>query len=157
MDTWIIVISSAVTAIATVCYVILTWQMIYQMKKNNKLLDEPLVYVYVQDKNWTEFYLKIENIGRGVAYNISFDFEPDFEYIWHEAPMSEMPLFKYTKNLKPGEFNETMLECTGFFENPKMPKCFNIKVSYEDRYGNKFANNWFITSEMYKKRLHVKS
>ncbi len=151
----LITFSSVVTAFATVCYTLLTFLMINQMKKSNRLLDEPLVYVYVQDKNWTEFYLKIENIGRGVAYNISFDFDQDFEYIWHEIPISEMPLFKFTKNLKPRETNETMLECEGFFENPKMPKNFNITVNYEDRYGNKFTNIWFITSEMYKKRLHV--
>lgn len=152
---WILVLTTIITTVATVIYAILSYKMLKQMDKNNKLSQEPLVYVYVEDENWDDFYIKIENVGRGIAYNISFSFEPDFNYPKYNYLISEHPIFRHTKQLKPSQNNRTYLEGNTYFNNPEMPKVFFVNVTYEDIYKQKFEQKWELSTDMYRNRLHV--
>ena len=77
------VIFSAVVAIATIVYAILTWRLVSETRKMREAQTEPKISATIQPREeWINFIdMVIQNIGLGPAYNIKFEINPDFEYI----------------------------------------------------------------------------
>jgi hypothetical protein len=77
----ITVVFSAVVAIATVVYAILTWKLVSETIKMREAQTEPKISATIQADeryiNWIN--LIIQNIGQGPAYNVKFELNPDFE------------------------------------------------------------------------------
>ncbi len=76
------VMFSALVAIATIVYAILTWKLVSETRKMRETQTEPKVSVTIQPREeWINFIdMVIQNIGLGPAYNIKFEVSPDFEY-----------------------------------------------------------------------------
>jgi len=77
------VIFSALVAIATIVYAILTWKLVSETRKMREAQTEPKVSVTIQPREeWINFIdMVIQNIGLGPAYNIKFEINSDFEYM----------------------------------------------------------------------------
>lgn len=75
------VIFSALVAIATLVYAILTWRLVSETRKMREAQTEPNISVTIQPREeWMNFVdLIIQNIGLGPAYNIKFEINPDFK------------------------------------------------------------------------------
>jgi len=77
------ILFSAVVAIATVIYAILTWKLVEETRKIRKIQTEPKISIDIQPKEDSIHFIDmiIQNIGLGPAYNIKFTINPDFENI----------------------------------------------------------------------------
>jgi hypothetical protein len=76
------IIFSAVVAIATMVYAILTWRLVSETRKMREVQTEPKISITIQPREaWINFIdMVIQNIGLGTAYNIKFKVNTDFEY-----------------------------------------------------------------------------
>jgi hypothetical protein len=140
------VIFSAVVAIATVVYAILTWRLTLETRKMREAQTEPKVSVIIQPKKeWIGLIdLLIQNIGLGPAYNIKFEVNPDFEYEKGKF-LSELGLIKNgLKYLAPSQKLQFFL--TSMRENlkEKIKNSFEIKVVYQNSIGKTYEDTYLI-------------
>ncbi len=140
------VIFSAVVAIATVVYAILTWRLTSETRKMREAQTEPRVSATIQPREeWINFIdMVIQNIGLGPAYNIKLEANPDFEYAKGEF-LSELGFMKnglryLAPNQKLQFFLTSMIE--DFDKKVKTP--FTIKVSYKNKFGKKYSEDLVI-------------
>ncbi|MDK2864886.1 MAG: hypothetical protein PWP37_1078 [Thermotogota bacterium] len=140
------VIFSAVVAVATVMYAILTWRLTSETRKMREVQTEPKVSVIVQPKEeWINFIdMVIQNIGLGPAYNIKFKINPDFEYAKGKF-LSELGFMKNgLRYLAPSQKLQFFL--TSMIENfeEKTKKTFEIRVTYQNNVGKKYEDVYII-------------
>ena len=140
------VIFSAIVAIATTVYAILTWKLTSETRKMREAQTEPRVSVTIQPiEEWINFIdMVIQNIGLGPAYNIKFKVEPDFEYAKRKF-LSELGFMKnglryLAPNQKLQFFLTSMIE--NFEEKTKNP--FEIRVTYQNSVGKKYEDTYMI-------------
>lgn len=140
------VIFSAVVAIATLVYAILTWRLVSETRKLREAQTEPKISVTIQPREeWINFIdMIIQNIGLGPAYNIKFEINYDFEYAKGKF-LSELNFMKKgLKYLAPNQkvqfFLTSMVE--NFEEKIKTP--FEIKVNYQNSVGKTYGDNYTI-------------
>jgi len=140
------VIFSAVVAIATIVYAILTWKLVSETRKMREAQTEPKVSVTIQPREeWINLIdMVIQNIGLGPAYNIKFEINPDFEYMKGRF-LSELGFMKNSlKYLAPNQklqfFLTTMIE--NFEEKTKKP--FEIRVTYQNGRGKTYKDVYMI-------------
>jgi len=140
------VIFSAVVAIATVVYAILTWRLVSETRKMREAQTEPKVSVTIQPREeWIKLIdMVIQNIGLGPAYNIKFEINPDFEYMKGKF-LSELGFMKNgLKYLAPNQklqfFLTSMIE--NFEEKTKKP--FEIRVTYQNNIGKTYKDVYMI-------------
>lgn len=131
------IVFSAVVAITTVVYAILTWKLVSETKKMRKSQTEPHVSVNIQPKEESIYFIEmiVENIGLGPAYNVKFEVDPDFEYEKGKF-LSNLGFVKnglkyFAPNQKLKFFLTSVAE--DFEEKTKKP--FKINISYEDNTG----------------------
>ena len=93
----ITVIFTAVVAIATGVYAILTWRLVSETRKMREAQTEPKVSAIIQPKEeWLNFIdLVVQNVGLGPAYNINFQVNPDFEDIARRFKVSEIGFMRH--------------------------------------------------------------
>lgn len=140
------VIFSAVVAIATIVYAILTWRLVSETRKMREAQTEPKISVTIQPREeWINLIdMVIQNIGLGPAYNIKFEVKPDFEYA-KGSFLSELGFMKnglryLAPNQKLQFFLTSMIE--NFGEKTKKP--FEIKVTYQNSMGKKYEDVYVI-------------
>lgn len=140
------VIFSAVVAVATIVYAILTWRLVSETRKMREAQTEPKVSVTIQPREeWINFIdMVIQNIGLGPAHNIKFNVKPDFEYA-KEKFLSELGFMKnglryLAPNQKLQFFLTSMIE--NFEEKTKKP--FEIRVTYQNSVGKKYEDVYII-------------
>lgn len=137
---------SAVVAIATIVYAILTWRLVSETRKMREAQTEPKISVTIQPREeWISLIdMVIQNIGLGPAYNIKFEIKPDFEYAKGNF-LSELGFIKsglryLAPNQKLQFFLTSMIE--NFEEKTKKP--FEIKVTYQNSMGKKYEDAYVI-------------
>ena len=140
------VIFSAVVAIATVVYAILTWRLVSETRKMREAQTEPKVSVTIQPREeWIKLIdMVIQNIGLGPAYNIKFEINPDFEYMKGKF-LSELGFMKNgLKYLAPNQKLQFFL--TSMIENfeEKTKKSFEIRVTYQNSIGKTYKDVYTI-------------
>lgn len=129
------VVFSAVVALSTMVYAILTWKLVTVNEKMMELQIEPNISVFLQPKEGDIYFVEmvIKNIGNGPAYNITFNVDPDFEY-GENKYLSEKGCFQKLNYLPPGKefkfFLTSLLEDTERKLNTK----FDVKVKYYDKF-----------------------
>ena len=138
------VIFSAVVAIATVVYAILTWRLVSETRKMREAQTEPKVSVTIQPREeWIKLIdMVIQNIGLGPAYNIKFEINPDFEYMKGKF-LSELGFMKNgLKYLAPNQKLQFFLTIENFEEKTK--KSFEIRVTYQNSIGKTYKDVYTI-------------
>jgi len=140
------IVFSAIVAIATVVYAVLTWKLVSETRKMREVQTEPKVSVTIQPREeWINFIdMVIQNIGLGPAYDIKFEVEPDFEYIKGKF-LSELGFVKhglkyFAPNQKLQFFLTNMVE--NFEEKTKRP--FKIKLTYRSGTGKVYKDEYLI-------------
>lgn len=124
------------TLIALVLYVKKTWDMadsteksVNEMKETRDQESAPYVLVYF-DFHGHEMYLIVENVGKGLAKDVSFDFEPSLVNS-RGNKISELSLLKdgigsIPPNYKIRHFFDMSFN---YFEN-NLPLKYRVKTSY---------------------------
>ncbi|MGD0711917.1 MAG: hypothetical protein ABR968_12145 [Bacteroidales bacterium] len=137
---------SCIVAISTVAYVVLTWSLVKETRKQRKVLTEPKIHVgldiHPRAKNIIELY--VENIGHGVAYNVQFKFLNDFIFGEHKKKLSELGIFKSgIKVFAPNKYFRTYV--TSLLEDTerKLKNPIEIEITY-DTNSKKGLNEIFI-------------
>jgi hypothetical protein len=140
------IVFSAVVAIATIVYAFLTWKLVSETRRMRKAQTRPIVSVITQsDEKYINFIeMIIENIGLGVAYNIKFEVNPDFEYAKGKF-LSDLGFVKNDlKYLAPNQKLKFFL--TNLTENfeEKTKKPFEINITYENSTGERYEDKFLI-------------
>jgi len=136
---------AGIVAISTLIYAILTWRLVDETKEMRKAQTDPSISVTIEPREeWISFIdMRIMNIGAGPAYNIKFKIEPDFENFKGNF-LSQMKLMQGINYLAQSQkiqfFLTTLTE--NFAEKIKTP--FTIKVTYENKIGATFTENFVI-------------
>ena len=131
------VIFSALVAIATIIYAILTWRLVSETKKMREAQTEPKISITIQPREeWINLIdIVIQNIGLGPAYSIKFEINNDFEYAEGKF-LSDLGLFKNgLRYMAPNQKLQFFL--TSMVKNfkEKIEKPFEIKVTYKNATG----------------------
>ncbi len=160
------VIFSALVAIATVVYAILTWKLVSETRKMREAQTEPNICVTIEPSEvWINFIdMAIQNIGLGPAYNIQFKVDPDFEYEKGKflselgfmkngfkflAPSQRFKFFltnlleAYVEKIAVPEATEEKIIKHQTFEE-KMKTHFNIKITYQNILGKSYESTYLI-------------
>ncbi len=89
------IIFSALVAISTVVYAILTWRLVNETIQLRKAQTEPKISIRIEPSENCMFYcdMIIENIGLGPAYDINFQLDTDITD-YHKKPLSDMNMIK---------------------------------------------------------------
>ena len=140
------VIFSALVAIATIIYAILTWKLVSQTRKMREAQTEPKISVTIQPREeWINLIdMVIQNIGLGPAYNIKFEVSPDFEYTKGKF-LSDLGVIKNgLRYLAPNQKIQFFL--TSMIENfeEKTKNHFEVRVTYQNSAGKKYEDVYII-------------
>jgi hypothetical protein len=145
-------IFSSIVAISTAVYAILTWRLVTETKEMRKAQTEPKVSIHMQPDESTRgiFYLIIENIGMGPAYNITFKLDNDIE----RAPgyfLSKNGFFEKGISFLPPHQRYSILFTTWLvdYEN-KINSEANIEVKYRDCSGFEYSDHYSIDLSLFK-------
>ncbi len=141
-----VIIFSAIVAIATVVYALLTWRLVSETKRMREVQTEPKISIIAQPREeWINFVdMIIQNIGFDTAYNIKFKIDPDFEYRDGKF-LSDLGFMKKgLAYLAPNQglrfFLTSMVEK---FEE-KIDRPFEFEVIYENSIGKNFKETYSI-------------
>jgi homoaconitase/3-isopropylmalate dehydratase large subunit len=129
-------IFSIVVGASTVAYAYLTGKLVSETRKMREAQTEPEISIIIEprelDMNWIDII--IENTGLGIAKDITFQVEPDFEYM-KDRFLSQKGFIKNgVKSLPPKGKRKYFLTGMGTgkeFEK-KIKTSFLIKVSYQN-------------------------
>jgi len=140
------VIFSALIAIATIVYAVLTWRLVSETIKMREAQTEPKVSVTIQPREeYINFIdMVIQNIGLGPAYDVKFKVDPDFEYAEGKF-LSELGFMKNGLGyLAPNQKLQFFL--TSMTENfeEKTKKHFEIRVTYKNSGDKKYEDIYTI-------------
>jgi hypothetical protein len=86
---------SGIVAISTICYVLLTRQLVKESRETRKFYITPSIVASLQfaETSRNVIQLKLKNIGLGYAQNVSFQIFKDFEWVKGQ-PLKERGVFK---------------------------------------------------------------
>ncbi len=133
----LLMIFSGIVALSTVVYAFLTWRLVGETKKVRLAQTEPMVSVthHPNEKGGPYIDLRIKNVGAGPALDITFEIEPEFEYL-QGKPLSELHLFRTgLKYLGPGDERRFFLTRLEEDRRAEAEKLFEIRVSYRGTFG----------------------
>lgn len=142
-DSLLTLLFTAVVAIATVIYAILTWKLVSETIKMRKVQTEPHMSIAIEprDDSIGIIDLIVQNIGLGPAYNVTFDIQPDFD-LTETSKLSEIGVFKYgLKYFAPGQKRKMFL--TSMYQGYKEKIKTQLHVGI--RYNNGANSNYFST------------
>jgi hypothetical protein len=146
------VVFSGVVGAATVFYAILTWAIVTETKKLRKVETDPLVAIYIEhDERWIQCIdLVVKNIGKGPAYAISFNIEPDFLMdASRNKYLSDISFMKEIKYLPPGNSLKTFLAMApDVLERDSKERAFKISVSYKGKDEQEHEETYNIDFEL---------
>lgn len=140
------VIFSAVVAIATIVYAILTWRLVSETIKMRKVQTEPKISVTIQPSEaWINFVdMVIQNIGSGAAYDIKFRVDPDFEYEKGKF-LSDFGFIRNgLKYLAPNQKLHFFLTIMTENFKEKIKTFFEIMVTYHNSAGKTYKDTYLI-------------
>ena len=127
--------NGAITALATVILVIITWRYVQLTKQMLKAANTPIVRLFLHGSRHS-FTLCVQNIGTGFARDIKFTGDLSFKTLnfigERGVPLEELhPLNNGIEYLGPGHKIETFLFDRLDLERVRDPN-FDITVTYKD-------------------------
>jgi hypothetical protein len=148
-------IFSAVVALATVVYAILTWKLVSETRKMREVQTEPKISATIQSDeryiNWIN--LIIQNIGLGYAYNLKFELDPDFEdqntpdveNVDEYFKLSEVGFIKNgLPFFAPSQKIQFFLTNLAEDFKKKLETPFKIKITYENSIHRSYSDSYLI-------------
>ncbi|TLX71687.1 hypothetical protein E9993_20195 [Labilibacter sediminis] len=145
VETWS-VIFGAIVAISTCVYVFFTWKMLNENKLMREALIEPQMIFYLEatENHADLFYIKIQNIGAGIAKMLRFEISQDLEFEGVIRRLRDIPLFSEGFNsFPPGYKDEYLLFSSQKFDRQDIEKAKLIfKASYKSINGN-LKEEWY--------------
>lgn len=153
----LMVIFSAVVAISTIFYVLLTERLVSETKEMREAQTEPRISISIRPRDeWINLIdLIIQNIGPGPAYNVKFEIEPDFEYRKNHLLSQTGFIKKGIKYLSPDQKIQTFLTNLVKDYQQKIGNPFNIKVTYENKSSREYKETFPIDFSMFDSLLQV--
>jgi hypothetical protein len=150
------ILFSALVAVATVVYAVLTWRLVEETRKMRESQTEPVVSVMIeQAEQWINLIdMVIRNIGLGPAYNLKFRVDPDFKYEDTNKNLSDLGFIRNgVQYLAPNQ--EIRFFLTSLVQNykEKIEHPFQITVSYESFTGKHFERTYPIDFSMWDELL----
>jgi hypothetical protein len=155
------IILTGVIAAATFAYSILTFFVLRETTALRKVETDPLLAVYIQaeDESIHTANLVIQNIGRGPAYNLRWEFnngDPLVKFLLkrsHPINLPNMGFFKGWRYMAPSQKYDTFIG--SFVELLKSQEDIHmdINTSYENRRGETFRQSFRIDPTDYWGRI----
>jgi len=139
-------IFSALVAVSTMVYAVLTWKLVSETKKMREAQTEPKISVSIQPREeWIALVdMVIQNIGLGPAYDIKFKINPDFEYSKNMF-LSEIGFIKNgIRYLAPNQRIRFFLTSLAENSERKIQRPFEIKVTYRNAIGKIYEDAYLI-------------
>ena len=137
---------SCLLCVLTFFYVWLTYTLVLENRKTRQLLSAPKILVYARPRTeWINFVdLTIENIGQGMALNVHFKLDPDFEFMQGCFLRATGFVKNGLDHFGPNEKIQIFL--TNLVEDyqKKLENPFKIEVSYEDEEKRKYKDTFKI-------------
>ncbi|WP_430812952.1 MULTISPECIES: hypothetical protein [unclassified Carboxylicivirga] len=139
-------IFGAIVAVSTCVYVFFTWKLLQENKQMREALSEPQLIFYLEttEVHADMFYIKIENIGSGIAKQVKFHIDKDLELNGIRQKLNDIPLFNGGFNVFPPGYKDEYLLLSSMNVNidelQKAQLCF--KVTYKTVY-NKLIEEWY--------------
>jgi hypothetical protein len=137
---------SAVVAVATVFYALLTKALVNETRRMREAQTEPQITVRVES---SETYINIvlifiENIGNGPAYDLKLTSDPDFTG-YNARPLSEFGPFKHgVKFMAPRQTIVTLLANLvgrgSELEDPNSAFNFTVRAQYRGALGQQYSH-----------------
>ena len=136
----------------TYFYVVLTWEMVKNIKDESHLEKRPyIIYDIWSENSW--MYFQVENIGKTLAKDFNLEIIPDIDIIRNytlNSPIFEntIPYFPPKKKIKTfiGSKSE-------FFE--KNPDSYVIKLTYSDQFGKIYDESYEFDISHIKNELYI--
>ncbi|NIP39234.1 MAG: hypothetical protein GWO07_11470 [Candidatus Dadabacteria bacterium] len=132
-------ILTLVIALSTVVYAVFTGRLAVETSRLRKVQSDPLISIILEPYSFAMHYIKIkiQNVGQGPAYNISYTFKENID-IGKNRHLSDLKYLKEWKYLKPSQELESNL---GSYADLKDKKIY-IKVNYENSKSEKFEEEF---------------
>jgi len=140
------VIFSAIVALSTATYALLTWRLVSETKKMREVQTEPKISISIETrKEWISLIdLNIQNIGLGPAFDIKFKINNDFEYEKGESLLN----LGFVKNgipyLAPEQRINFFFTSMASNFNEKVNNSFEIEVTYKNNIGKLYNDKFLI-------------
>ena len=133
-------------ALSTVCYVILTWQLVKETRLTREFKETPFLAasIHFTETNRKIIRLKIKNIGLGYAKNVNFDIIKDFE-LSQNYSLSERGAFKNGIQSFPPNYELDYVLCVFELgkEKPISDEDYvELKINYQNIYDKEFSNQF---------------
>jgi len=152
------VIFTAIVAIPTVVYAILTWKLTSETRKMREAQTTTNVLVTAEPEadNFHALYLVVRNVGLAPAYDIKFAINQDFEIVkgYH---LSKVGFVKNGLNiLAPGQEIKTFLYTPWLDESKnRIDAVINIEITYKGVGEKQIKQNYQIDLSQFKGRRYV--
>ncbi|MCL4554408.1 MAG: hypothetical protein M1565_04670 [Actinobacteria bacterium] len=140
---WVSVASSAVVAVATVAYVVLTRMIVDESRRLRRSQAEPRVLVYAEIRTVAVVDLVIHNVGTGPAYAVRFSLKQDFQ-ILENARLSEIGFMRQGIHLLgPGQKYRTLLAIPSR-KDLMTSTLVEVSADYKDVYGTQYHDEFRV-------------
>ena len=146
----LLVIFTAIVALSTVVYALLTFALVRETSKMRSAQTEPCIDITYEPRNeWLKLIdIAIKNIGLGPAHDIKFDITPltkDEITIELIKELKEKHFLSSGLNyLSPGQEISSFFISTDTKFEGKMASRILIKASYKNAIGKKYSNEYTI-------------
>jgi len=146
------------TTAASLKSVELSSQVLTEMKETRSLLTAPLVVAYFErggDEQVTYLFFMLENVGKGVATDITYSFSPELRSHDEESAKRIIELGKGIDSLPPNYRMENLFGRAGYYIdledetdeelNPDAPHQFEVTVDFHDAVtGEPYSDKYFL-------------
>lgn len=142
------------TAIATVCYVVFTGWIIWEMRKDRKERTRPNIIVNLFPRDQI-LNLIIKNIGNMPAANIMVSFDQKVED-FKGRNINELGFVKNLKFLPPNGEVVHFLDMTFEYFKKDKPTIITGKIDYKDPYGKSYSSPINLDISIFKELSFVR-
>ena len=148
--------ATGVLAILTLAYVLLTRNMVKEMKSARETQLRPYIIIDFDFYKTNLCDMVIKNVGNGAAFDVQINFEPDVIYREPDIKLSDLPVFQQLKFFPAGK------EIRFFFRNMRdkskvsSQNQFNAKLKYKDSAGKDYNETLSLDLTWHKKLMFVR-
>jgi len=147
------IIFSGLVTLSTIVYAFLTAKLVSETKKSRKLQTTPVPSIYLEDGevDITFQYIIFENIGYGVAKNVTFNILKDFDFYRCDYDrIGEKGIFvNGLSYFYPKQKFRYLLAHLPSIPEEKRNESLEIEVNYEDIFGKRVSNIFCIKLNEY--------
>jgi len=145
-------ILTLVLVVSTVFLTFYTYKLVDEARESRKAEIQPIMVVYLEraETNPTYMFIVVKNIGKGIAYNLSFDVQKDIAKYQGSIVLNERGLFEYGMKYFPPDYSSKYFLIDTMEQNQeKMEEEIILLVKYQSY----FKKN---TAEFVEDSFHLK-